>query len=918
MKRVVFFIIMSLGNPDFIQGQNSFVSRIDKAPSQNDRTVQILGNGDFLLKEVNHNSEEITFFLIRLDACQNVLWSKQLVLNGTGPSTYLQSDINDAGEYLFVVFRLNNEVILISKIEINNGKELWSKKISLTEQQLAEGYEFRNIRSLNIISVSDSGVVIAFPHGKQDPTELIQVIKLNEDGDVEWAVNYEFPFADLMKIMEWQNGDILLFYSCSQLLHISSAGTLQSHSQIVNAFNNCPNARILTADIGPNGKIYAIGNGVHNRFSKDFLFILSNPTQVDSAKSFNLNGNSTLLDPVSLVKSVADSSIVLGFKVYRDGQYRDHIGAKLDLKGDVRWARIFTNFQSGQDGNVEGKRATAIDAGDTGIVTVGFYADGLLGSTTLMKADKNGFVGCGEVDTPVITQNENFHLVSRPFPDIVTNVTIADTTLNIRHLLIEREVSTVCSSRLYPKVDLGNDTVICSGPSLMLTADTNNHPFNFSWNTGAITPAINVDTSGIYYVDVSYNGCMTTDTIKVVFASQLRIETAHEASFCPNDSINLLAAGTAGFPVYWITPASDTILADELTVTSPGIYILRLLDTTICSVANTLLVNRDSLPVSHAGPDTVLCYNQSYTMKGSGGITYKWIPARYLSADSIPNPVAQLPHTQQYHLIVTNEAGCSDTSEVLLKVRPPLEATLSASVITGCAGDSVAFMAMGNGGDSLSYDYFWPQYNVHGQAIRIQIMESGWVKVVLSDGCSELTEDSIFIEVFPSPLAAFSMVPSDTAVVNSRVMFINTSTHAISYFWSIGNTTTTTSSPIHRFEDTGIYHVMLVAYNEWGCPDSAFGNIYIDNSFSIFFPNAFTPGGRNPLFKAVGYNVTRWNLEIYNRWGELIFSTTDFSKGWDGTFKGTACPEGVYVFKAEAWGAGSVREVYKGNIMLVK
>jgi gliding motility-associated-like protein len=73
--------------------------------------------------------------------------------------------------------------------------------------------------------------------------------------------------------------------------------------------------------------------------------------------------------------------------------------------------------------------------------------------------------------------------------------------------------------------------------------------------------------------------------------------------------------------------------------------------------------------------------------------------------------------------------------------------------------------------------------------------------------------------------------------------------------------------------------------------------ILFEYSPSIFLPNAFTPGGQNPIYKPVGafINFTEYRMDIYNRWGQLIFSSQDFGSGWDGSYKGQAVPSGPYV-----------------------
>src|SRR5690606_9404582 len=85
-----------------------------------------------------------------------------------------------------------------------------------------------------------------------------------------------------------------------------------------------------------------------------------------------------------------------------------------------------------------------------------------------------------------------------------------------------------------------------------------------------------------------------------------------------------------------------------------------------------------------------------------------------------------------------------------------------------------------------------------------------------------------------------------------------------------------------------------------GIPQSISNTIRIIKEPNLFHPTAFTPNadGLNDVFNVFGQYVDRFEMQIFNRWGEMMFHTEDLNEGWDGRFKGTLMPEGTYVFRA--------------------
>ena len=129
-------------------------------------------------------------------------------------------------------------------------------------------------------------------------------------------------------------------------------------------------------------------------------------------------------------------------------------------------------------------------------------------------------------------------------------------------------------------------------------------------------------------------------------------------------------------------------------------------------------------------------------------------------------------------------------------------------------------------------------------------------------------------------------------------------------------------NPIANAEDTITYCVTAKGYN--GCIDTACITVYVlIPAPDIHIPNAFTPNGDgvNDYFLPIGYNITEFHMQIFNRWGQLVYETDDFEKGWNGEAKGVPGEIGAYVYYV-VW-QGKLDGVFdsgtlKGNVTLIR
>ncbi len=97
--------------------------------------------------------------------------------------------------------------------------------------------------------------------------------------------------------------------------------------------------------------------------------------------------------------------------------------------------------------------------------------------------------------------------------------------------------------------------------------------------------------------------------------------------------------------------------------------------------------------------------------------------------------------------------------------------------------------------------------------------------------------------------------------------------------------------------------------------------VSVEKPYALYAPNAFSPDsdGINDFFKISGQGILDFQIEIYNRWGQMVYKSDDLSKGWNGTFKGKNLPTGSYVYKIKTIQNGNGEELVKtGTVALVR
>lgn len=169
--------------------------------------------------------------------------------------------------------------------------------------------------------------------------------------------------------------------------------------------------------------------------------------------------------------------------------------------------------------------------------------------------------------------------------------------------------------------------------------------------------------------------------------------------------------------------------------------------------------------------------------------------------------------------------------------------------------------------------------------------------------CSDTLILSEGVASFPVPDAVFNANPTAVLISNPIVQFENKSEGATLYEWNFNDNTyiTNQENPQHEFYTMGFYNVQLSAWNELGCVDTAFHQVSVGFD-RVYPPNAFSPNAnrredREFRIYAEGITNDGYQLQIYNRWGEMIFESQSQLHGWDGTMKNkNFAPAGVYAW----------------------
>lgn len=446
---------------------------------------------------------------------------------------------------------------------------------------------------------------------------------------------------------------------------------------------------------------------------------------------------------------------------------------------------------------------------------------------------------------------------------------------------------------------------VCFGQSITLTALGG---LGYTWSGGIVSSnqIVNVapTTNTTFLLSIS-NACgVYFDTLAVTVIPLPTALISGDSTICEGETIVLYGFG--GGDYYWnnsLVSSSDTIV---VTPSSTISYSLVVIDSMCTSIPFLFIVNvLDNPVVSIVGQDSI-CSGQtefysSQISGGQGSFSYSW------SNGSIsPSTTFSPTLNSLLSLYVIDQNGCSDSANFNIYSIPLPQAQI-AGEIAGCAPLNALFTNLSTNANSFYWDFG------DGNISQVQnptntFQNSGSYNVTLiafnSIGCSDTISLNSFVTVLNSPIADISVQASNISETNNYSI-INESTGADSCLLYFGDGQVLEGcnwqSIFHDYPLDGEYSIMQVVVNEYGCIDTIEVHIIVSSESTFYAPNAFTPGqnGKNDRFNVYGIGLDEFKLMIFDRWGELIFETTDIYEGWDGTYKGSPVELGVYVWKVD-------------------
>ncbi len=484
-----------------------------------------------------------------------------------------------------------------------------------------------------------------------------------------------------------------------------------------------------------------------------------------------------------------------------------------------------------------------------------------------------------------------------------------------------------------------------SNGSASVTASGGVGGYTYTWipSGGNTSTATNL-TAGNYTITIAdANNCINSTSVNISQPNTFTIAASPNATICFGTSTNLsvtVGGGTAPYNYSWtpnITSSSGPVTVNPTVTTTYQVYAT---DINNCSTP-TQTININVLPALTAmGMSASVCDKSvavlytSITSSGNGGpFTYAW--SNGASTPSI-NITADASGGALQTFTVTISDGCTIPSAVAtstLNIYPKPHGSFTSDLQKGCVPLNVNFTGTStNATDVFNWNFGNGLTSTQANPSTTYTTDGTYsisLEITNSFGCKFDTNVVNYISVYPYPIADFSASSYTISGLDPSVDFYNQSTGAVSYQWNFGdyasasNTSTLTNASHYYTASTGTFNVVLIAENAHGCRSYILKNIIIEPEFHVYIPNVFTPNDNNlnDVFyvKGIGINDKEgFLMRIFDRWGELIYTTSDFYQGWNGFYKGQKAKEDVYIYKIYLLDLMGNHHEYLGHITVLK
>ncbi|MDX2173463.1 MAG: gliding motility-associated C-terminal domain-containing protein [Bacteroidota bacterium] len=483
---------------------------------------------------------------------------------------------------------------------------------------------------------------------------------------------------------------------------------------------------------------------------------------------------------------------------------------------------------------------------------------------------------------------------------------------------------------------------VCQNASVTLSASGANSyvwsgPNNFSASQGTLAyTSAPLSLNGNFTVTgTDLNGCSNTATLSQVIFPGLTPQAVGSIG-CIND--NLTLSVSAGNSYQWTGPNGFSSTLQNPTIpnanlSNSGSYTVVVTPTSGC--AGIAVANCSIFPNPTVGfvGNTELCKGATFTFTGTGALNYKWLTMYdVLSLEDSYSISSTSPNLQNTYTLVGADAnGCLNSVVITPIVLPLPSAFVTPQINAGCAPFCTTFDLTKQSTNIISALWSFDNGNSYNDSSKVtqcfntQGIHNVNVDLVDAKSCKSSITNSI--EVYPTPHADFIYSPDSPNENDFTVTFADITSNATITNWhwdfySNGKDTSIKQNPVYDFPNIGNYFVFFKVKSNYGCVDSVIKKLSVVEDVTFYIPNSFTPNGdnNNEIFMPKAVGVKKYHMDIFDRWGQLLFSTSDIEKGWDGKAKkgGDVLPPDVYVYKISVTQNTGKPKQYVGHVTLIK
>lgn len=493
--------------------------------------------------------------------------------------------------------------------------------------------------------------------------------------------------------------------------------------------------------------------------------------------------------------------------------------------------------------------------------------------------------------------------------------------------------------KVYPGFSTGFDySGICFyNPTNFIDTSTSVYGTINYWKWDFGKPSVSNDTSRLRNPSYNYGlpgtydaslivktskGCVDTVKKQVTIIDKPVINLAfRDTLICRGDTLRLKASGIGNFSWLPNSNISATNVPDPV-VNPPSTAIYKVqLDDSGCINTDSVQVRVITFVTLNAMADTTICATDPVQLTATtDGLRFLWSPSANMNDPTVLSPIVQPPATTTYRITAT-VGSCSATDSVRITLVPyPVANAGSDQAI--CYGSSAQL-----NGSIVGSTFNWsPTNTITGAGtlspVASPLQTTAYVLTVYDTiGCPKPGRDTVVVNVFPKINANAGR---DTAVVINQPLQLLAS-GGVAYQWSpvTGLSRSNIANPVAMYDGSfdSIRYTVTV-YDENGCSATTEVAVKIfKTNPQIFVPSAFTPNGDglNDVVRPIAVGLTKIDyFRIYNRWGQLVFSTTRNGQGWDGKIKGQEQGSATFVWVAGGEDFTGKKVSGKGTVTLIR